>query len=86
MIGTEPFCYCKGLKLVNCEMIDTDLCFEKSEVDAVITTPVISIKNPLSGFIRVPSVEEIIMDDENAEGQIITGSDQRKQHRDICCA
>ena len=86
IIGTQPFCYCKGLKLVNCEMIDTDLCFEKSEVDAVITTPVISIKNPLSGFIRVPSVEEIIMDDENAEGQIITEADQRKQHRNICCA
>ena len=86
IIGTQPFCYCKGLKLVDCEMIDTDLCFEKSEVDAVITTPVISIKNPLSGSIRVPSVEEIIMDDENTEGQIITEADQRKQHRNICCA
>ena len=39
----------KGLKLINCEMIDTDLCFEKSEVEATITTSVRSIKNPLSG-------------------------------------
>lgn len=56
IIGTQPFCYCKGLKLVDCEMIDADLCFEKSEVEAVVTTPVISIKNPLAGTITVPAV------------------------------
>jgi len=67
IIGTQPLCYCKNLKLIDCEMIDTDLCFEKSEVDAKITTPVISIKNPLSGMIVVPSVGEIIMDDKNVE-------------------
>lgn len=73
IIGTQPFCYCNGLKLINCEMIDTDLCFEKSEVEATITTPVISIKNPLSGTISVPSVDKIIMDDPNAKGKIMTG-------------
>jgi len=72
IIGTQPLCYCKGLKLVNCEMIDTDLCFEKSEVEATITTPVISIKNPLSGHIYVPCVNEVIRDDENSRGEIIT--------------
>lgn len=70
IIGTQPLCYCKNLKLINCEMIDTDLCFEKSEVEASIVTPVVSIKNPLSGTITVPSVGEIIMDDENAKGEI----------------
>lgn len=70
IIGTQPLCYCKNLKLINCEMIDTDLCFEKSEVEATILTPVISIKNPLSGHICVPSVNEIIRDDENAKGEI----------------
>ena len=64
-------------------MIDTDLCFEKSEVDAVITTPVISIKNPLSGTIRLPSVGEIIMDDENAEGRIIMEAKQNRQDSDV---
>ena len=68
--GAQPFCYCRNLKLINCEMIDTDLCFEKSEVEATITTPVISIKNPLSGLIRVPAVEDIIMDDEHAKGVV----------------
>lgn len=71
IIGTQPLCYCKALKLVNCEMIDTDLAFERSDVQAVITTPVRSIKNPYAGRIMVPAVEEIIMDDKNAKGEII---------------
>lgn len=68
--GTQPFCYCKNLTLIDCEMEDADLCFEKSQVNAVITTPVISIKNPLSGVIQVPAVEEIIRDDPNSQGEI----------------
>ena len=71
IIGTQPLCYCKGLKLVDCEMIDTDLCFEKSEVEATVKTPVDSIKNPLSGHIYVPCVGEIIRDDAKSEGKII---------------
>lgn len=69
--GTQPLCYCKGLKLVNCEMMDADLCFEKSEVEATVTTSVQSIKNPLSGHIYVPGVEEVIRDDEKSLGEII---------------
>ncbi len=69
--GTQPFCYCRNLKLINCELNDADLCFEKSEVDVDITTAVKSIKNPALGTIRVPSVGEIIMTDENARGEII---------------
>lgn len=71
IIGTQPLCYCKGLRLINCKMPDTDLAFEKSEVEADITTEVISIKNPTAGTIRVPRVCEIIMDDPDAKGQII---------------
>lgn len=71
IIGTQPLCYCKGLKLVNCRMIDTDLAFEKSEVEAEITTSVISIKNPKRGTIHAAGIGEIIMDDPEAEGQVI---------------
>ncbi len=79
IIGTQPLCYCKGLKLIDCEMIDTDLCFEKSEVEASIITPVVSIKNPLCGHIYVPCVKEIICDDKEACGKVIvTGK--------CCCA
>jgi len=70
IIGTQPLCYCKGLRLINCEMDSADFAFEKSEVEASITTPVISIKNPLCGTISVPAVEEIIMDEDWAKGQI----------------
>ena len=69
--GTQPFCYCKNLKLINCKMLDADLAFEKSEVEAEIITPMISIKNPYKGNIKVPSVDEIIMDDPKAKGNII---------------
>lgn len=69
--GTQPFCYCRNLRLINCSLTGADLSFEKSEVDAYITTAVDSIKNPASGTIRVPSVGEIIMTDENAHGEII---------------
>lgn len=79
IIGTQPLCYCKGLKLINCEMVDTDLAFERSEVEADITTPVISIKNPLSGHITVPAVDEIIRDIDGADGII----EIREEKRDL---
>lgn len=63
IIGTQPFCYCKNLKLINCEMHEADLAFEKSEVEAEITTPVISIKNPQLGRIKAPAVGELILDE-----------------------
>lgn len=71
IIGTQPLCYCKNLKLINCKMIDTDLAFEKSDVEASIDSEVISIKNPQSGTIHVREVGEIIMDDEDAKGQVL---------------
>lgn len=74
IIGTQPLCYCKGLSLVNCRMIDTDLAFERSKVEATITTPVVSIKNPMSGSrICVPAVGEIIRDIPSADGEIVMG-------------
>ena len=37
IIGTQPLCYCKKLKLVDCQMEEADLCFEKSQVEATVT-------------------------------------------------
>ena len=84
IIGTQPLCYCKNLKLIGCEMIDTDLCFEKSVVEACITTPVDSIKNPLSGKIYVPSVGEIIHDDAESKGEIFICG-QTEGNVPVCC-
>lgn len=82
--GTQPLCYCKGLRLVNCTMEDTDLAFEKSDVQATILTPVISIKNPYAGRIAVPAVETIIRDDENAKCEIVITGAAAPQSG--CCA
>ncbi len=71
IIGTQPLCYCKGLKLVNCRMEGTDLAFEKSEVEAEIVNVIDSIKNPKCGTIHAAGIGEIIMDDPEAEGQVI---------------
>lgn len=85
IIGTQPFCYCKNLKMIDCEMIDTDFAFEKSEVEATILTPVMSIKNPRSGSIIVPSVGNLIMDDKNAEGKVtIDKSSDGKEEKTAC--
>lgn len=69
--GTQPLCYCKNLKLVNCEMVDTDLAFERSDVEATLTAPIVSIKNPMSGHIYVPKAGEIIRDIEGATGEVV---------------
>lgn len=79
IIGTQPLCYCKNLKLINCEMINADLCFEKSDVEACVTTSIISVKNPLSGYICAPHIEKVIRDDENSHGEIVICGD-------CCCA
>ncbi len=86
IIGTQPLCYCKNLKLVDCEMADTDLSFERSDVEATLTAPIVSIKNPLSGHIYVPSVGELIMDIENAHGQVITQNQACSKGVCDCCA
>ena len=71
--GTQPLCYCKGLKLVNCKMYDADLAFEKSEVQADITTRVESIKNPLSGCIKVAGLGALIRDDPASVADVLEG-------------
>ena len=84
IIGTQPLCYCEGLRLIDCKMEDADLAFEKSDVHATILTPVISIKNPYSGHIEVPAVGDIIRDDERVRCEI-TCLEATKQ-RNVCCA
>ena len=58
--GTQPFCYCQKLRLIGCTMEDTDLSFEYSEVEADVEGPILSVKNPKSGFIRAHGFGEII--------------------------
>ena len=61
--GRPGLCYMQNVKLINCELINSDLCFEFcSDIDADINSVVDSIKNPYSGRIRVQGVKELIME------------------------
>jgi len=62
IIGTQPLCYVKGLRLVNCKFEDADFAFEYSEVSGNIIGSMISIKNPLSGVIKIDKIPEMIID------------------------
>lgn len=66
----QGLCYVDDLKMINCRVLRTNLAFEYCRnIDAEITTDVMSIKNPISGNIRVASVGEIIMDDPTIDPQ-----------------
>ncbi len=67
IIGTQPLCYCKDLKLIRCKMIDCDLSFENSHVEADLIGTVTSVKNPLSGRIVADGYGEIIREGNVAE-------------------
>ena len=61
--GTQPLCYADGLVLEDCTFEpDADLAFEYSDVQATVKGHVVSIKNPRSGFIKVDSCGELILD------------------------
>ena len=59
-----------GAGAVSYTHLDTDLAFERSEVEATITTPVVSIKNPLRGSICAPAVGAVIRDIEGADATV----------------
>ena len=69
IIGTQPLCYCEDLKLIDCEMVNCDLSFEYSDVEASIKGYIISIKNPKSGNITVDKVGSIINSDSIMENK-----------------
>ncbi len=73
IIGTQPLCCCKNLKLINCEMIDCDLSFEKSTVEADIVGNIDSVKNPESGRICADGIGEIILEDGYDQCEIKVG-------------
>lgn len=60
----QGLCYAKNLKMENCLILNTDLAFEYSTVDASLRGRVESIKNPSGGVIRAEEIGEIIMEEE----------------------
>ena len=62
-------CYMENLKLVNCKLLNTNLTFEFSTVDAVVTSKIDSVKNPISGHIVAKEIGEIILDERWIDSQ-----------------
>lgn len=58
----QGMCYIDNLKLVNCILINTDLAFEYSTVEADITSSVDSVFNPSGGTIKAERIGELIIE------------------------
>lgn len=89
IIGTQPLCYCKNLKLIDCTMEEADLSFEYSEVEADIRGDIVSVKNPKSGVIVADSVGEVIWEDPVMEctGKVVLRNESKVASHDmgLCC-
>jgi len=61
--SNQGMCYMDGIHMVNCKLLNTDLSFELcKDVDAVINSDIVSVKNPISGRIEANKIGEIILD------------------------
>ena len=61
--SNQGLCYMDNVRLVNCKLLNTDLAFEYSTVDAEVTTEIDSVKNPISGRIRAKAIRETILEE-----------------------
>ena len=69
----QGMCYMKNIKMVNCKLLNTDLCFEFCEnVDADIVSHIDSVKNPYSGVIKAKSIGELILDEKYIDKSKVT--------------
>lgn len=68
----QGMCYMKNLRMINCTLIDTTLCFEYSTVEAEISSSIDSVKNPLSGIIKAKEIKELILDENYIDPKNVT--------------
>ena len=58
----QGMCYIENLVMKNCRLLNTNLAFEYSTIDAEIDSHIDSVKNPISGRICARSIGEVIFD------------------------
>jgi hypothetical protein len=58
----QGMCYMENLVMEKCRLLNTNLAFEYSSVDAEIDSGIVSVKNPISGKIHAKRIGEIIFD------------------------
>ena len=69
----QGFCYMKGIKLIDCEIIESDLIFEFcKDIDADINSDIDSIKNPYNGHIKAKSIKNLIRDPSLIDSSLTT--------------
>ncbi len=59
--GTQPLCYCRRLRLIDCTMENCDLAFEYSDVRATVRGKIDSVKNVRKGSVTADEIGEIIV-------------------------
>lgn len=63
----QGMCYMENVTMRNCKLLNTDLAFEYSSVDAEINSSINSIKNPYSGRIVAKEIKDIIFDNKEID-------------------
>lgn len=63
----QGMCYMDNLKMINCKLINTTLCFEYSSVDAEISSKIDSVFNPTSGRIVAEHIDELIIEKDKVD-------------------
>lgn len=58
----QGMCYMENVVMKNCKLLNTELAFEYSTVEAIIDSNITSVKNPYSGKIKAKHIGEIIFD------------------------
>lgn len=72
----QGLCYIENLVMKNCRLLNTNLAFEYSTVDAQIDSVIDSVKNPKGGKIIAKGIGEVILEADKinpADTQIICG-------------
>lgn len=67
--GHQPLCYAENLTLIDCEFENSDLAFEKSDVNGNVYGDITSIKSPKSGKLIVKGKTDIIKEHELGESK-----------------
>lgn len=71
--SNQGMCYMQNIKMKNCKLLNTDLCFELCEdVDAQIISEIESVKNPISGTISAKRIKDIILEENIIDPKRIT--------------
>lgn len=63
----QGMCYMENVVMKNCKLMNTNLSFEYSTVDAEISSNIDSVKNPISGTIKANKIGEVIFDNDDVK-------------------